>query len=240
MGVLRLAASRGSSSWFSSISRATPPLTRDVDPTTSICADGQVRIGPSPGKGLGAFATALIEPSDDEIVRYGGEIYRGMRELHLRYGKDGVTAPGPAHFRLAQGWSREQDVEWYERWKNERRDRGVSVTGQYVFNAGIDHATGFVTMVDAEDFDHADTTWARFINHCSREPNLVVTCELVDPVTGKRASDDFRRSHTGALSVPAVRLFVSRVIQPGEELLYSYGGSMGEFAEQQQGRPNDA
>jgi hypothetical protein len=208
-------------------SAASHALTRDVDATTGLCAGGLVRIGESSGKGLGAFAEHRIAPSEDELVRYSGEVYHGMRQIHLRYGRDG-TVP----FRVGPNGASEADIEWHNGWKQERGKRGVSATGQYVFSAGVDHSTGFVTMVDAEDHEHPDTSWARYINHSRAAPNLTAKCELVDPVTNERASNDFQSRRTGSDPVPAVRLFVTRTIEPGEELLFSYGGSMGDFVDE--------
>ena len=58
-------------------------LTPDVDPSTLLTAGGFVRIGPAPGKGMGAFAARYMSPYY-EIGIYTGEVLRGDDELHAR------------------------------------------------------------------------------------------------------------------------------------------------------------
>ena len=177
----------------SKLARAASTLPRarlppDVDPATGLCAGGCVRIAESVGKGLGAFATRVLEP-DHEIGRYRGELLT-LAGFHARYGDANGKLPNP---------------EWHERWSAERRRKGISTTGQYVFRlpaqAGEDP-----TFMDAEDPAHAN--WTRFVNH-SDDPNLS------------------SRKLEGA--VPGVRFVVQRHIAPNTELTFWYGPGFGRW-----------
>ena len=212
----RLAASRhvGASVTTAAAATSKPPrslLTHDIDPETAICTGGLAIITEAPGKGYGAFALGDIA-AGTALVHYDGEVYLGMKELHLRYGRDGVIP-----FRLGRNGATDADVAWHKQWSEERRRRGVGVTGHYVFQVGIDHSSGTVVMVDAEDSQHPDSSWARFVNHSSDHPNVTTKAEL--------------QPSKGAGLVPLVRLITSRPVQAGEELLYDYGGTMHDFVE---------
>ena len=181
------------------------PFTSDVNPNTGLCADGRVRIGDSPGKGLGAFAVRALSPltpsNDDALVRgehqigeYRGEVYT-RDGLQARYGKGGVVAA--------------DDAPWQEEWSARRQARGVGVTGSYVFTVSdaLDPWSE-VLYVDAEDPEHA--LWTRYINHSSKRPNLVV-----------RSSNGLSDART------TLRIVVCRQIEAGDELLFDYGPGYG-------------
>lgn len=182
-----------------------PPagFTADVDAATGLCADGRVRIGPSPGKGLGAFAVVALSPSvpssSDGLVRgehqigeYRGEVYN-LDGMQARYGKKGVIAGA--------------DAAWHKQWSAARRARGVGITGDYVFTVSdaLD-PWAEVLFVDAEDC--ACAVWTRYINHSAERPNLSV-----------RSSNGLTDART------TLRLVVTRDIDAGEELLIDYGPS---------------
>ena len=94
-------------------------FTLDVSIATGLCFDGRVRIGPSPGKGLGAFAVHALSPlitsggealvrGEHQIGEYRGEVYT-IEELQMRYGRGGVIAAA--------------DAVWHEKWSRERQAR---------------------------------------------------------------------------------------------------------------------
>ena len=163
-------------------------LPRDVDAITGLCAGGFVRIAPSAKKGLGAFAAKLI-PSSQVVGTYAGEQIT-FGDMLERYGAGG-GADGPQEYDKAN-----RQAEWAQ----SRARRGVGVSGQYIFAAGICPATGRDVLLDGEDPKHAN--WTRFINHSAQNPNLMVS----------RAVD----------SSPVVQFVTQRSIATGEELLFDY------------------
>ena len=183
-------------------------FTRDVCAASGLCCDGRVRIGVSPGKGLGAFAVHALSPTvasngeglvrgENQIGEYRGEVYT-LEGMQKRYGKGGKIAAGC--------------VEWHKEWSDRRQARGVGITGRYVFTiADALDPWSEVLYVDAEDPAHA--VWTRYINHSER-PNLAM-----------RSSNGLSDSRT------TLRLVVSRQIEAGEELLIDYGPRY-EFEEQ--------
>ena len=130
-------------------------LPPDVDPSNGLCADGFVRVGPAPGKGLGAFAAQWMGPCRT-VGRYVGEVYRGTSELHKRYG---VLGDIP-----------EEHAEWQYAWSVARRASGVGVSGAYVVRVGACPQTAMQLYIDAED--PATASWTRFLNHAGKRPNL--------------------------------------------------------------------
>lgn len=196
----------GRSSAATAAGAATTALfTSDVDPDTGLCADGRVRIGDSPGKGLGAFAVCALSPrtpsngealvrGEHQIGEYRGEVYN-LGGLQARYGKGGVVAP--------------DDASYQAEWSARRQARGVGVTGSYVFTVSdaLDPWSE-VLYVDAEDPEHA--LWTRYINHSSERPNLVV-----------RSSNGLSDART------TLRIVIARQIEAGEELLFDYGPGYG-------------
>ncbi len=196
---------------FSSRPRIPPLslLTRDIEAATGLTSDGVARIAPSGAKGWGAFATRDIKPLE-QVTTYRGEVYRGLRSLHARYGKEGVIPPAFADANRG--------------WREERESRGVSVTGEYVFQCGVDHSTGLVIMVDGEDVAHA--SWARFINHSRDAPNLRAKCELLPPSAhpdGADGGDGGGGPREKDMLRPLVTFFTTAGVKEGEELLFDYG-----------------
>jgi hypothetical protein len=167
-------------------------LPPDVDPVTGLCSGGLVRVAPceSEAKGFGAFATSVLEP-DQEIGRYAGELIT-LGELLARYGGGGEDEYEQANAQAA--------------WAAERQARGVTVTGQYVYNVGACPETRRIKLLDAEDPLHAH--WTRFINHSERRPNLSAVSEFAN-------------------GVPLVKFIVKQPIAPGSELLFDYGDGFG-------------
>ena len=103
-----------------------------------------IRIAPSQGKGLGAYACRHFE--EGTIVGdYTGESLTA-RDIAARYDR-------------SVAWNIEDHL-----WALSREERGVSTTGRYIYRIEED------LYIDAED--PAVASWARFINH-SREPNLI-------------------------------------------------------------------
>ena len=103
-----------------------------------------VRIAPSQGKGLGAYACRQFD--EGSIVGdYTGESLTA-RDISARY--DQTTA-----------WNIDDHL-----WSMSREERGISTTGRYIYRIEDD------LYIDAED--PAVASWARFINH-SRDPNLM-------------------------------------------------------------------
>ena len=176
-------------------------FTADVTASTGVCSDGRVRISPSPGKGMGAFAVRALSPAvasgveglvrgEHQIGEYRGEVYN-LQGLQMRYGRGGAIA--------------EADVEWHAEWSRERQARGVGITGGYVFTvADALDPWSEVLYVDAEDQERA--TWTRYINHSAKEPNLLV-----------RSSNGLSDART------TLRIVITRRIEAGEELLIDYG-----------------
>ena len=224
---------------------AEPLLTSDVDPTTGLCAGGLVRIGPSHGKGHGAFATQRLEPPL-EVGQYIGELLLYESDKEARYGisNSGLVAAS------ALAWQRE--------WSQERQGRGVSVTGGYVLTVGRCPSSGRQLLLDAED--PARANWTRFVNHSARSPNLRLvrefasaaparTREFVSPPGGGEgplgrlsigagAVVEWCKAglaslgvhpdeHSGRAVQPVVRFVVERRIEPGEELTFNYGTGSG-------------
>ncbi len=140
-------------------------------------------IQPSPGKGLGVFATRVI-PTGTTVGSYTGEILT-QRDVDARYGTPE---------QRAAAWGAEDEL-----WSEQRRKRGVSMSGDYVFRVDDD------IFVDAED-ETCGATWTRYLNH-SPEPNLQV-----------------RSLPRGLDGTPHVWFFTLRDVQPGEELFWDYGG----------------
>ena len=186
-------------------SPAATPLTPDVNPATGLCADGRVRIGDSPGKGLGAFAVCALSPrtpsngsalvrGEHQIGEYRGEVYI-LDGLQARYGKGGMVSA--------------DDAPWQQEWSARRQARGVGVTGSYVFTISdaLDPWSE-VLYVDAEDPEQA--LWTRYINHSSERPNLLV-----------RSSNGLSDART------TLRIVVARQIEAGDELLFDYGPGYG-------------
>jgi len=114
-----------------------------------------IRIAPSQGKGLGAYACRHFE--EGTIVGdYTGESLTA-RDIAARYDR-------------SVAWNIEDHL-----WALSREERGVSTTGRYIYRIEED------LYIDAED--PAVASWARFINH-SREPNLIGK-SLAKSYTGK-------------------------------------------------------
>jgi hypothetical protein len=183
---------------FSVLATPLPPelLPPDVDPHTGLCADGFVRIGACSTlrKGLGAYAAAPMA-SDFEVGRYAGEIL-SLGDLLERYWGGGAESPEGYEIANKQAL-----------WIADRQSRGVSVTGQYIFNAGKCPDTRRDVVLDAEDPAHAN--WTRFLNHSSRQPNLVVAVEV-------------RSNPTASRGTPIIRFITSQPIAAGDELLFDY------------------
>eukprot|EP00967_Tisochrysis_lutea_P140391 scaffold256444_cov32-Tisochrysis_lutea.AAC.2 len=173
-----------------------------------------VRIGPSPGKGFGVFATRRL-PAEATVGDYVGEQLT-QREVDARYSQTCELD--------------DSDREWLE----SRRRRGVSCTGNCVQR--ICHATSTSSMqcmqlvavripapsdlqtprpgstdlfklsgncfIDSED--PAVATWTRYLNHGT--PNLRVK--------------SLERGYDGS---PRVWFVATRDIDPGDELLWDYG-----------------
>ena len=171
-------------------------LPSDVDPNTGMCAGGTVRIGDAAAKGLGAFAVGFAREGA-ALGDYRGELLTSTA-FHMRYGSEAI---GDAAWQ--SNWEQEQYT-----WKRSREQRGVGVTGRYVYKNGSHPKTGALLFIDAEDPEHAN--WTRFLNHASpdwpkaRRPNLNVR---------KWVRND----------EPTVTFIAGRDIHPDEELLFDYG-----------------
>ena len=193
---------RGAGQWASLLAFATShaarAFTADVTPA-GLCADGRVRIGNAPGKGLGAFAVHALSPTassfglvrgEVQIGEYRGEVYT-LAGLQARYGKNGIIA--------------EESQAWNRKWAADRNARSVGITGGYVMSVSdaLDPWSE-VLYVDAEDTVHA--MWTRYINHSEDGANLAV-----------RSSNGLCDSRT------TLRLVIIRGIEAGGELLINYG-----------------
>lgn len=104
-----------------------------------------VRIGPSPGKGFGVFATRRLV-SFEKVGDYVGERL-SQRDVDVRYRPQSSA-----------------DTAADTAWRQSRERRGVGCTGRFLFKIA-DHL-----FVDSEDPSFA--TWTRYLNH--GEPNLRV------------------------------------------------------------------
>jgi len=151
------------------------PRPRDVG-ADGVVADAGVRVGASPGKGLGAFATRAFT-ADTVVGDYVGE-RMSQRDVDARY--------------------KRRDPTWRDRvWLASRAARGVTATGDYIFQVEPD------LYVDAEDPKTAN--WCRYVNH-SPDPNMRVK-SLAYAFGGE----------------PRVWFVATRDIAPGEELAFDYG-----------------
>lgn len=126
------------------------------------------------GKGLGAFALQSFNEGAT-VGDYVGEILT-RQEADFRY--------------KGKGWREKL-------WRTQRTARGVTVTGNYLFQVDDD------VIVDAEDPSEAN--WTRYINH-SADPNLRVKSLPV--------------AYGGQ---PRVWFVALKNIKPGDELLFDYG-----------------
>ena len=118
-------------------------LTPDVD-EDGINEEIGIRIGPSPGKGYGAFALRHFE-AGSIVGDYCGEAI-SRRDIGARYDKT-------ESLRIDD-----------HLWVISRQKRGIPTTGDYLYRVEDD------LYIDAEDPD-VSSSWARFINHAS-QPNL--------------------------------------------------------------------
>ena len=165
-------------------------LPADVDANSGLCAGGNVRISNSPSKGLGAFAEHRLPPGC-AVGEYNGELLT-LSAMHARYG----TVAGYAA----------ADVTWHREWSEERRRRGVGISGRYCFKWGSCPRTGRLLIIDGEDPQYAN--WTRFLNHSAKRPCLSAS----------------RAMHA---EVPVIVFCSNREIEPGEELLFDYGEGYG-------------
>jgi SET domain-containing protein len=101
---------------------------------------GNICIGDTKHKGLGAFALAPIL-SGTNVGAYGGEyLTRNQAEARL--------------------WStRKRDVD-DQRWIESRKQRNQGISGDYLFDIGND------LYIDGEDADIS--SWCRFMNHAAK------------------------------------------------------------------------
>jgi SET domain-containing protein len=101
---------------------------------------GNICIGDTKHKGLGAFALAPIL-SGTNVGAYGGEyLTRNQAEARL--------------------WStRKRDVD-DKRWIESRKQRNQGISGDYLFDIGND------LYIDGEDADIS--SWCRFMNHAAK------------------------------------------------------------------------
>lgn len=180
-----------------------PPLpawavrTSDVS-SSGLCADGRVLIREaSRRKGLGAFALEALKKGL-ELDVYQGEVIT-LGEMVTRYGGD-----GDSDLAFAYEAANKQAA-----WVEERRARGVGVTGQYLFHAGKCPRSKRTLLIDGEDPMHAN--WTRYINHSTKRPNLATESEM------KPGEAD------GQTCIPRVRFIVLHDISPGTELTFDYG-----------------
>lgn len=98
------------------------------------------QIAPSPGKGLGVFATRLIEQFA-KLGEYNGELLN-QRDVDARYGP----------MKRSPGLWTSEDEEWLRR----REKNCVGLTGHFVFKVDED------IFIDAED--PTASCWTRFFN----------------------------------------------------------------------------
>ena len=168
-----------------------------------------------------------MEPSF-EVGQYCGELLHSESEKQARYGLDKGLIP-------------RADWEAQRAWSQERQDRGVSVTGAYVFVAGKNPVTGRQMYVDGEHPGHAN--WTRFVNHSASDPNIEVVTDFVPVQAATPQPDAPKRAPSEAVAVgmrlmdmlgmhaephqgevrPLVRFIVKRPIPCGEELVFNYG-----------------
>ena len=127
----------------------------------SILADSVgVRIAPSEGKGLGAFATKRIAEFT-QVGDYIGELF-SQRDIDARF--------GPLTEQRASLWNAEDDA-----WAERRRKLGINTTGAYIFKIDDD------LYVDGED--ETRSCWTRYLNHGS--PNNLQVRTLARGMDGK-------------------------------------------------------
>lgn len=137
---LQMQASAASALLMAASNKFTPDLNHN-----GVCSVAGIGIGPSPGKGLGAFALRSF-PTHFTVGEYTGETMTGQQHKN-RYSANGTPSA--------------ED----EGWALYRRARGVTVSGDYVFKVSDN------VFIDAEDPEQSN--WTRYINHSS-EPNLAV------------------------------------------------------------------
>mmetsp|Transcript_13213 Transcript_13213/g.17287 ORF Transcript_13213/g.17287 Transcript_13213/m.17287 type:complete len:187 (+) Transcript_13213:96-656(+) len=165
----------------------TPALIRPALPSDSLAhrtaREAGVKIDVvSERKGLGAFATKKMK-----VGSYIGE-YRGE-----------ILSKTEVQARI---WGRRKTNTKDKEWIRDRKERGQSITGDYVFEMKTGH------FIDCEDADHS--SWCRFMNHASEE-NRNANVKGFDKVS---KDDD-------VLDFP--QFYAIKDIQEGDELVYDYG-----------------
>jgi SET domain-containing protein len=106
----------------------------------SVSEAGNIRIGDTKNKGLGAFALAPILDGTN-VGTYEGE-YLTRPQVEARY------------------WStRECEVD-DQQWIKSRKQRKQGISGDYLFDIGND------LYIDGEDADRS--SWCRFMNHAAK------------------------------------------------------------------------
>lgn len=140
--------------------RASSSPRRPTLPSTSFshvsATEAGIRIGASPCKGLGAFATAPIAKGS-WVGDYEGEI---------------LTRPQVA----ARYWKKGKKTKFDRRWIKSRRVRNQGLSGDYLFDMGGG------AYIDGEDGDVSN--WCRFMNHAgsaTRACNLETRYKSMEP-----------------------------------------------------------
>jgi SET domain-containing protein len=117
-----------------------PVLPRSSFAYRSASQAGNIRIGDTKHKGLGAFALAPIL-NGTNLGPYGGEyLTRTQAEARL--------------------WSTRQCDADDRRWIESRKQRKQGISGDYLFDIGND------LYIDGEDADKS--SWCRFMNHAAK------------------------------------------------------------------------
>lgn len=130
------------------------------------------------------------------------------------------------HQVQARYWNLRNKKPADRRWIKSRKKRQQGITGDYLFDLGMDD-----TFLDGEDADVSG--WCRFMNH-AKESSKACNVETKYCVRecGSEDSDEDRMANEGLGSAdetdatrPRLWFVATRDIESGEELSYDYGDS---------------
>ena len=130
----------------------------------------------SPQMGLGAFATNFI-PMGTMLGTYNGEILN-KDQVQSRYWSTNTDADADAKSTTSDGEVVNQNDEEDAAWIQSRLDRGMGITGHYLFE------TPDGDYIDAEDADVSG--WVRFMNHAVE---LTEECNVKGFWRGEKGGD---------------------------------------------------
>lgn len=153
-----------------------------------------IDILPAPdGKGMGAFATALISKGD-VLGEYTGEMLT-RKQVEARY------------------WGARKENKHDRKWRNSRKRRDQGMTGDYIFDMGND------LFIDGEDADVS--SWCRFANHA--DPNVGAKCNVEVRASTDAISEGTDTDTSSQRANRHLFFYAIMDIDKSTELCYDYG-----------------